>query len=931
MKLGEVTHYNLKSETILAEGWQDLNEAQRRYVGKWERDVWPLVEGLNKLLEADLDPKQIDQIFTNAEKVAIDSGNNKTALGKAGSVVGDQATKLQKQISDLMTAAQNSGPIKNFDAQFEKLKAQLKKKLQGNPAGQKILKMVDGYQGFAKENPAKAAFVIGAMTSVLAFASGGIVSGAAIGFFLKLANNTLKGDKLSTALAKGVKGAAIGAIAGAIGDSITAVADDTFPADVTQIFTNGNGEIDITQVAAMADGVGIEDLDSGSVAEFVQTRNALMELYKSTDLDAEAQEVLQQQIDQVQDKLFDLMPPEFNGNAAAAVDLLQDKFNIEGQGVDIVVKTNVSNITIDANDLPGEDGVDGIPDDSGDADVGGTGGNEPEVAPNTDADGNEIGDEGTVVDSKSADEMNDAGINSADIQPSTQISELGGEANLTDAEIEKLQSVYKLDRAIENAKFMGTRISASSDMQVWDNIPTEVDGVEGTYEAGQTFTSEISTAPSGIDGPWTASVSTEISGVDADGNAVYAVKKVFISPNVMDQEFFDIIDKLSPEMRDKMMDSFDAFRETESMETLVDDFKQEFAEKLMQAVAVTALGGALAATEVTDKDGKILTGNAPAKKEESIERHNQMIYEYVEYLEETMTEGPALDKMKNIAMAGVKKAGDLTQAGLKQVGKGMDKAGAAVAGGIGKTAKGIKSQAKQLGNKITKEKLMKMWNKMGKPTDTGSVINILSDAGMDDESIGTVGTQSKVELKPVPKDDDAGAPEGGAGTDPKDPKDPKDPNAPPGGEPVDANKDGKDDNTGKPIAKPVDANKDGKDDNTGKPIPKTPAGGTTPGTAADKARARMAQAKAGKAGAGAGGGASATPNANLTTLADKIKKAGVADQVKTQLSAPPKAGGGSDLGSGIKMDLPTLAQKISDAGMQQTVKQQLTQPQTQKA
>ena len=95
----------------------------------------------------------------------------------------------------------------------------------------------------------------------------------------------------------------------------------------------------------------------------------------------------------------------------------------------------------------------------------------------------------------------------------------------------------------------------------------------------------------------------------------------------------------------------------------------------------------------------------------------------------------------------------------------------------------------------------------------------------------------------------------------------------------------------------------------------------------------MVQANAGKAGAsaGAGGWASATPNAYFTTLADKIQKAGVADQVKQQLSAPPKAGSGSDLGSGIKMDLPTLAQKISDAGMQQTVKQQLTQPQTQKA
>ena len=57
--------------------------------------------------------------------------------------------------------------------------------------------MVDSYGGFAKENSAcKAAFVIGVMTSVLAFASGGVVSGAAIGS-LKLASNTPKGDKLS--------------------------------------------------------------------------------------------------------------------------------------------------------------------------------------------------------------------------------------------------------------------------------------------------------------------------------------------------------------------------------------------------------------------------------------------------------------------------------------------------------------------------------------------------------------------------------------------------------------------------------------------------------------------------------------------------------------------------------------------------------------
>ena len=160
------------------------------------------------------------------------------------------------------------------------------------------------------------------------------------------------------------------------------------------------------------------------------------------------------------------------------------------------------------------------------------------------------------------------------------------------------------------------------------------------------------------------------------------------------------------------------------METAVDDM----AANIVRAAAAVGLGGALAKSEFIPEEPK-----ADAKKEESIERHNKMIYEYIEYLEETMVEGPALDKMKNIAMAGVKKAGDLTQKGLTQVGKGMDKAGKAVAGGISKTAAGIKKQGKQLANKVTKEKLMKAWKKMGEPTDTGSIINILSDAGLDDD------------------------------------------------------------------------------------------------------------------------------------------------------------------------------------------------------
>ena len=64
MQVTEITNYNLKSQTILNESWDILTEAQRIHIGHWEKDLWPLMESYNKLLEAELTPKQIDAIFT---------------------------------------------------------------------------------------------------------------------------------------------------------------------------------------------------------------------------------------------------------------------------------------------------------------------------------------------------------------------------------------------------------------------------------------------------------------------------------------------------------------------------------------------------------------------------------------------------------------------------------------------------------------------------------------------------------------------------------------------------------------------------------------------------------------------------------------------------------------------------------------------------
>lgn len=76
------------------------------------------------------------------------------------------------------------------------------------------------------------------------------------------------------------------------------------------------------------------------------------------------------------------------------------------------------------------------------------------------------------------------------------------------------------------------------------------------------------------------------------------------------------------------------------------------------------------------------------------------------------------------------------------------KAGAAKIGqkGIAAAKAGAKAAGKELGQKVTVRKLNSQWKKMGSPTDSGSIANLLADAGMNDEQIGTVAQQNNVEL-----------------------------------------------------------------------------------------------------------------------------------------------------------------------------------------
>ena len=682
MRLTEVTSYNLKSKTILNESWEQLTESQRIYVGRWEKNVWPLMEQVTRLYEAELSANQINTVFANAETVAGKDGGNLTALGKAGKVTSEVSGKMKAEIDKLLKSAQNSGPVKNFDEKFEKLKSQLKTKLEGNPMGTKIVQGVEKMGQFAKDNPGKSAFIIGATTSVLAFASGGIASGAAIGFFLKLANNTIKGDKLSTAVGKSVKGAAVGAVAGAIGDAI----GEILPPEITNTFINdASGEIDITKLDGM-DATSMADLDADSAKELIQARSAMEELLGKArvDLPPEAEEILQGQLDQVNDKIREIG----GGSVNDSVDAIQKNFDIKGTDIDIE-KTTVSS--------------------TGDSD----------------------GDVDTeVVATLDADQLNNAGINSADFPDNAWLKSNTDkllDAGMTEADIEALQNAQGFNRALAQKEFLGTRISASSALEVGDSI--SVDGVPEDITVGQTFKSTVTkTLPDGT--VYTSLVDTSIEGVDADGNPVYKLKSVFVQPNPFTENLDKALENLPDDLRDELYDQVLGRGVSGSMETAVDDM----AANIGKAAAALGIGGALAQSEVKKE---------PAK--ESIDYAETYLHLFEEFKQQQLDELGVKDVAKKVGGA----VGKGAKAVGGAVGKGLDKAGAVAGAGVGKVVKGVKDVGRQVGRKVTKEKLAKAHKAMGSPTDTASIVNILANAGLSDEQIGAIGQESKVTL-PTP-------------------------------------------------------------------------------------------------------------------------------------------------------------------------------------
>jgi len=201
--------------TILTESCDGLTADQRIIVEGIYKDLSPLIE-------ASLTTDQINAIFGAVEKNVTAAGNNRSAIGYGV----DAAKQVNATINKVGKWLQDTAPVKAFDQKFEQLKSSIGQKFP------ELEKQLTSIGSWAKDNPGKTTAVIGVLTTIASLA-GGPVGGAIAGQILRGVTELLKGEKLSTAIGKGVKAAAYGFLAGKSLESIGKMMQDglTFVAD----------------------------------------------------------------------------------------------------------------------------------------------------------------------------------------------------------------------------------------------------------------------------------------------------------------------------------------------------------------------------------------------------------------------------------------------------------------------------------------------------------------------------------------------------------------------------------------------------------------------------------------------------------------------------------------------------------------------------
>ena len=680
-----------------------LEQLQKRYITEGWNDpamllleqkvIQPWVSDVEKIVtEANLSADQIKNLFTSIEKGATDAGSNRTAIGKGADAVGKVASAINKKIDDLGAAIQKAGPVQNMDAKFKELKQKIGDK------DSKVVSAVKAVSDWAKENPGKATVAVAILTSAAAMA-GGPLGGAVAGFLARATKDILQGKELSTAVGKSIKTGAVGALAGG---AIQAVGDLIDP-DISQAIIASDGQtIDVSGLEAMG-ATSLEDVSPEAIEDLLKTQNALETAAKNVS--AEEREIIMQQFSETSKKIGEL----------GGRDALADYAGLEGQDLARDTTTYQSTTT-----SPGADGE--------------TFSDTVETVP---------------AETITSDQLKDAGIN-FDTEPNIS-PEVQAWAESKGLDVDQVQKLFQMEKAMADAKFMGTEISANKELATnWTGdtptlgSTTLPDGTE--IKVGDTFKSEISSTVGGIEPPINFTSEVSIEGVDADGNPVMVVNSVSTMPN---HPMWDQLD--SANLSDEDIDQFRKFLSEYSgeasdskagIDTIVDTFKQDLAKGLGAAATAVAMSTAM-------QDKKVVPANAQPAQESidyKVKRLSEgqiyMLFNRVERVNTHMLENKMMFESVFDAVSHYHRKQALTEfdkGGISALGGALKKGAKAVAGGI-------KSAAKQVTTKVTAEKLMSAWKKAGSPTDSAEVYDVIKGLGVADDVIKGTYDSMKIEV-----------------------------------------------------------------------------------------------------------------------------------------------------------------------------------------
>jgi LysM repeat protein len=154
-----------------------------------------------KLVEAQLTPDQIQQIFKGAQNIETAGGTNRTMIGKGK----DAATAVGKAWEDLKTKAQNSKPIAGFEQKYDAVAEKLKQATGGD---QGAMKYIQYYRDFAKKHPIAQGVIYAALIAAVGLSGAGVGGAAALGL-LKMTDRLIQGDKFTSAAWSGAKTGAL--------------------------------------------------------------------------------------------------------------------------------------------------------------------------------------------------------------------------------------------------------------------------------------------------------------------------------------------------------------------------------------------------------------------------------------------------------------------------------------------------------------------------------------------------------------------------------------------------------------------------------------------------------------------------------------------------------------------------------------------------